>query len=50
MDLGRALVANGWALPLQNRASEYELELAEARREKRGLWNGDWQIKAREAR
>jgi endonuclease YncB( thermonuclease family) len=40
-DLGAALVRNGWARP---RSSAYASELAEARQNRAGLWNGDWTV------
>jgi endonuclease YncB( thermonuclease family) len=40
-DLGAALVRNGWARP---RSSAYAAELAEARQNRAGLWNGDWTV------
>jgi len=40
-DVGAALVRNGWARP---RSDAYAAEVAEARRNRAGLWNGDWTI------
>ena len=40
-DVGAALVRNGWARP---RPDAYAAEVAEARRNRAGLWNGDWTI------
>jgi endonuclease YncB( thermonuclease family) len=40
-DVGAALVRNGWARP---RPDAYAGEVAEARRNRAGLWNGDWTI------
>jgi endonuclease YncB( thermonuclease family) len=43
-DLGRRLVAGGWAKPA-GVVSNYDPAVIEgARRGKRGLWNGDWAI------
>ena len=41
VDVGAALVRNGWARP---RPDAYAAEVAEARRNRAGLWNGDWTI------
>jgi endonuclease YncB( thermonuclease family) len=40
-DVGAALVRNGWARP---RSDAYSAEVAEARRNRAGLWNGDWTV------
>jgi hypothetical protein len=40
-DVGAALVRNGWARP---RSDAYAAEVAEARRNRAGLWNGDWTV------
>jgi len=40
-DVGAALVRNGWARP---RPDAYAAEVAEARRNRAGLWNGDWTV------
>jgi endonuclease YncB( thermonuclease family) len=40
-DVGAALVRNGWAQP---RSNAYAAEVAEARRNRAGLWNGDWTV------
>ena len=40
-DVGAALVRNGWARPGPD---AYDAEVAEARRNRAGLWNGDWTI------
>jgi endonuclease YncB( thermonuclease family) len=40
-DVGAALVRNGWARP---RSGVYAAEVAEAKRNRAGLWNGDWTV------
>jgi endonuclease YncB( thermonuclease family) len=40
-DVGAALVRNGWARP---RSGAYSSEVAEARQNRAGLWNGDWTV------
>jgi endonuclease YncB( thermonuclease family) len=39
------LVANGWATPDEDNEG-YRAELAQARSERRGLWNGNWQVRS----
>jgi endonuclease YncB( thermonuclease family) len=41
-DLGRLLAAEGWVRPAPTHPDLYRDEVEEARREKRGLWNGGW--------
>jgi endonuclease YncB( thermonuclease family) len=43
-DLGLKLVEDGWARPTTAAHESYLSALAEARRNKRGLWNGDWSV------
>ena len=40
-DVGSALVRKGWARP---GSSAYSVELAQAQRNRAGLWNGDWSV------
>ncbi|PTM41763.1 hypothetical protein C8D03_3336 [Bosea sp. 124] len=42
--LAARLVALGFARPAQ--PGHFEVELTEARRHRRGLWNGDWTVRA----
>ena len=40
-DVGSALIRNGWARPS---SSAYSAELAQAQRNRAGLWNGGWSV------
>jgi endonuclease YncB( thermonuclease family) len=40
-DVGSALIRYGWARP---GSSAYSVELAQAQRNRAGLWNGDWSV------
>jgi endonuclease YncB( thermonuclease family) len=44
-DLGRSLVAEGWARPLDAAKDAFAAEVAAARRAGLGLWNGDWKVR-----
>jgi endonuclease YncB( thermonuclease family) len=43
-DLGRKLVEEGWARPTDSSLGSYLSALDDARRNKRGLWNGEWSV------
>ncbi len=44
-DLGRRLVAAGWARPIPDRQAAYTAELSAASEAKAGIWNGGWRIR-----
>jgi endonuclease YncB( thermonuclease family) len=44
-DLGRKLVAAGWARPAPDQQADYSTELKAASEASMGMWNGGWKIR-----